>query len=77
MFQPLHISALFFSYFEVEKNEWEIFSPENLNLHRLQERRRLRNIFVIAIESYRQSLVHKKNNLYGELDRIFFSLCDI
>lgn len=53
------------------------FSPENLNLHRLQERIRLRNIFVIAIESYRQSLVHKKNNLYGELDRIFFSLCDI
>lgn len=55
----------------------KFFPPENSNLRRLQERIRLRNIFVIAIESHRQSLVHKKIIFYGELDRIFFFLCDI
>lgn len=55
----------------------KFFPPENSNLRRLQERIRLRNVFVIAIESHRQSLVHKKIIFHGELDRIFFSLCDI
>lgn len=55
----------------------KFFPPENSNLRRLQERIRLRNIFVIAVESHRQSLVHKKIIFHGELDRIFFSLCDI
>lgn len=55
----------------------KFFPPENSNLRRLQERIRLINIFVIAIESHRQSLVHKKIIFHGELDRIFFSLCDI
>lgn len=55
----------------------KFFPLENSNLRRLQERIRLRNIFVIAIESHRQNLVHKKIIFYGELDRIFFSLCDI